>query len=445
MPPSEPEQTRPEIPASGLNPSDFENLGVGIFKARLAERGIKIPTPVQKLVIPRLLAGEGGLFTSPTGTGKTFAYLLPLFQRFLVKPAPRSDPVILICAPTYELCSQIKAEADFLLGNGEGETEKGDGTEEGGGAAPGLKLSRRAALLIGTGNMSRQIEGLKKDKPAVIVGNAGRLLQLSRMGKLRFGGLCALVLDEGDRLCSDELFTETEELVHRALKGKTLKGQAPSGSEGEGRILASCSATLPVKSRERLGSLLGELPFFDAGEGGAIPDLISHWAIFSEGRRKIQTLRSFLAAARPRKALVFTSRREDVGKILGDLQHHHLAAGALFADMERKGLSRKHAMDDFRKGRFPVLVSTDLAARGLDIGDLSHIIALDVPQDAGAYLHRAGRTGRAGKRGIVVTIGDGPEMQALAKLEKKLGIAVYPKELRNGRVVVPCPDPPPPL
>jgi superfamily II DNA/RNA helicase len=105
--------------------------------------------------------------------------------------------------------------------------------------------------------------------------------------------------------------------------------------------------------------------------------------------------------------------------------------------MEKKGLSRKYAMDDFRKGRFPVLVSTDLAARGLDIGDLSHIIALDVPQDAGAYLHRAGRTGRAGKRGIVVTIGDGPEMQALAKLEKKLGIAVYPKELRNGRIVAP--------
>jgi superfamily II DNA/RNA helicase len=170
---------------------------------------------------------------------------------------------------------------------------------------------------------------------------------------------------------------------------------------------------------------------------------ISHWAIFSERRRKVQTLRSLLAALRSKKSgikvLVFTSKGDEAGKILSQLQFHSIAAAGLFGKSGKKAVDsvqRKAALDTFRKGRVEVLVSTDLAARGLDISGITHVVALDV-SGSEVYIHRCGRTGRAGKRGIMITIGDEVQMRRLAELEKKLGIRVEPKELYGGRICVP--------
>jgi superfamily II DNA/RNA helicase len=360
---------------------------------------------IQGQVIPLLLAGRNLLFRSATGTGKTFAYLIPLFQRILDSPPedrntpPPAGPVMCVCAPTYELCSQIKGEADFLL---EGSPLK-------------------AGLLIGSANISRQIEGLKKTRPGVIIGNPGRLLQLARMGKLKLNRIRFLVLDEGDRLTADELFDETRELT---------------GLIAPGRLSVSCSATIPAKSRARLLPLMGEdVEVVERDDHEILRERIGHWAFFSEGRRKIWTLRSFLAAAHPEKALVFTGRGGQVGNIVSQLQYHHVKATGLYGDMDKK--KRKQALDDFRADRARVLVTSDLAARGLDIPGVSHVIALDVPGEPNGYIHRAGRTGRAGMRGIMVTIGDEVEMQNLAALEKKLKIVVYPKVLWEGRVCAP--------
>ncbi|MDR1949887.1 MAG: DEAD/DEAH box helicase [Spirochaetaceae bacterium] len=388
----------------------FADLGVKPwFINRLTVRGIGSPTAIQSQVIPSLLAGKNLIFRSATGTGKTFAYLIPLFQRiFDALPAEgnaRTEGdlpaglVMCVCAPTYELCSQIKGEADFLL----------EGS------------SLKAGLLIGSANISRQIEGLKKNRPGVIVGNPGRLLQLARMGKLRLNRVGALVLDEGDRLTADELFDETRELVNLV---------------NPDRITTSCSATIPAKSRERLLPLMGrDVGILDGDDADVLREWIEHWALFSEDRRKIGTLRSLLAAARPRKALVFTARSGQVGNIVSQLQYHHIKATGLYGDMDKK--KRKQALDDFRANRAQVLVTSDLAARGLDIPGLSHVIALDVPGEANGYIHRAGRTGRAGKRGVMVTLGDEGEMRNLAALEKKLGIVVYPKVLFGGQVSAP--------
>jgi superfamily II DNA/RNA helicase len=174
-------------------------------------------------------------------------------------------------------------------------------------------------------------------------------------------------------------------------------------------------------------------------ENEILRDKIEHWAFFCEERDKIGLLRSFLAAVHSRKAtlrvLVFTGRGAQVGNIVSKLQYHGIPALGLYGDMDKK--ARKQAMDDFRRGRAPVLVASDLAARGLDIPDISHIIALDTADDPDAYIHRAGRTARAGKRGIMATFGDEGEMRRLAKLEKKLGIVVYPKELYGGKVCAP--------
>jgi superfamily II DNA/RNA helicase len=348
------------------------------------------------------------MFRSATGTGKTLAYLLPLVQAL---GSGEGGPELLICAPTYELCAQIKGEADYLL--------------EGG--------PFKAGLFIGSAPLGRQIEALKKHRPAVAVGNPGRLLLLARMGKLRLGRVRFLVLDEGDRLVAEELYGETRDLAG------LLRGE---------RLSAACSATLPPVSRERLlplmgeqtlmgeQALMGEVKFLEEADDGAVyRESIEHWAFLAGERQKIRLLRSFFAAADPRKTLVFTGRGGQVGNIVSQLQYHRINAGGLYGDMDKQ--SRKQALDDFRRGRIRALVSSDLSARGLDIPDISHVAALDVPSGGDAYIHRAGRTGRAGKRGIMVTIGDEEELRRLAALEKRLGIIVYPKILYRGRICAP--------
>jgi superfamily II DNA/RNA helicase len=422
----EPAEKPMEKPAAG----GFEALGVDPrFTGGLGERGILVPTEIQSRVIPRLLKGENLVFSSATGTGKTLAYLLPLLTGRSGEKEEPGRKGILILAPTYELASQIKGELDLLL-----------------------KPAGGALLLVGSGNMGRQIDSLKRDKPPFLAGNPGRVLALARMGKLRFRGLRALVLDEGDRLTSDELLEETRELILMVRK-----------EAGEGLQRVSASATLSAKSRERLTALLAaggppgrapEVPpgtdpgtlkaetlpegrlFFEVGDRTAVlRDFIEHWALFSEGRAKIKTLRSFIAAVKPGKTLIFTARGGQAGHIAAQLRHHGLMVGGLWGDMN--GKDRKRILGDFRSGRVPCLVTSDLAARGLDIPDISHVIALDLEGGGEAYLHRAGRTARAGKRGVMVTIGDGEEMLRLERLEKALGIKIYPKELYRGRIGAP--------
>jgi superfamily II DNA/RNA helicase len=137
----------------------------------------------------------------------------------------------------------------------------------------------------------------------------------------------------------------------------------------------------------------------------------------------------------PKKLLVFIDNNSQVNNIVSQLQFHKIASGGLSGGMDKKG--RKMALDDFRAGRIQVLVTSDLSARGLDIEGVTHIAALDVPQKVEGYIHRAGRTARAGKRGIMATIGNQEELPRLASIEKKLGIIVYPKVLFKGQVCAP--------
>jgi superfamily II DNA/RNA helicase len=415
--------------------NSFADLGVlPFFSARLGERNIFKPTDIQRKVIPELLAGRSLVFRSATGTGKTFAYLIPLLQRFVLagpgggegdlNRAANGGPVLLILSPTYELCAQIRGEAEFLLGGGSPA-----------GAASPASFRPGLSLLTGSGNLSRQIDGLKKDRPLVAVGNPGRILLLAKMGKLKLGALRALVFDEGDRLISGDLRGETLELEGLIAGFLRRRNPAPPKEGSPALLCAACSATMSAGDRDPLLSLAGpEAGFLETEEQEILRERIQHWAIWSEDRQKIRTLRSFLAAVQPKKALVFAGRSWDAAKIVSQLRY--LSAAALYGGMDK--ISRRNAAAGFRSGKIKVLVSSDLAARGLDIPDLSHVIALDVPGDGELYIHRAGRTGRAGKRGIMVSIGDGDEMRRLARLEKRLGLRVYPKELHQGRLGAPA-------
>ena len=358
----------------------------------LTSLGITCPTAVQSQVIPHILDGENVLFESETGTGKTFAYLLPLINKLETLDDHQRVRIIVV-APTFELASQINSACKSVS-------------------------SHKSALMIGGAPLKRQIETLK-EKPEIIIGTAARLVELIHLKKLKVEGLMAAVFDETDRLVKKESLEDTS----------NFRNLLPAGTQ-----IIACTATISRQTK---------IFFADAKNIVLPPEdvlrkRITHWAIYAENRDKIETLRKFLAAENPTKALIFTSRADQVENIYNKLTYKKVACAALHAKTDKQ--KRKAAIDRFRSGKEKILITSDLAARGLDIPEISHIIQMDFPQDEDFFIHRSGRTARAGKTGINVVIGDEWEMRHFAQLEKKLGITVYPKEIRAGKVVSPVLD-----
>lgn len=367
----------------------FKQLSENL-QSSLQKINISSPTAVQSQVIPRLLAGENVLFQSETGTGKTFAYLLPLINK--IETLQDNQKVrIIIVAPTFELASQINQACKSVT-------------------------NHKSALLIGGAPLKRQIEILK-EKPEIVIGTAARLVELIRLKKLKIDGILSIVFDETDRLVKKEAIEDTS----------NLRDLMPGGTQ-----IIACTATINKPTK---------IFFADANNVILPPEdvlkkRITHWAIYAETRDKIDTLRKFLAAEKPGKALIFTSRADQVENIYSKLTYKKVQCTCLHAKTDKQ--LRKAAIDRFRSGKETILITSDLAARGLDIPDITHIIQMDLPSDDDFFIHRSGRTARAGKTGINVVIGDEWEMRHYSQLEKKLGLIVYPKELRDGKVVTPC-------
>lgn len=361
---------------------------------KLNELKISEPTKVQAKVIPVLLEEKNLVFQSETGTGKTFAYLLPLLSNLqkLTESENKNEKHvrIIICAPTFELASQIKSACQSIS-------------------------DVKTALFIGGSPIKRQTETLK-EKPEVVIGTPARLVELIHLKKLKTQYVKAIVFDEADRLVKKELHEES----------LSLKNLMPERTQ-----IIACTATVDNSTRK----------FFSDSQVEILPkeDIltknITHWAIYAETRDKIEMLRKFLAAENPAKALVFTSRADQVENIYSKLRYKKIDCSCLHAKTDKQ--ARKAAIDRFRSGKNKILITSDLAARGLDISGISHVIQMDLPHDSDFFVHRSGRTARAGKTGINVLIGDEYEMRQFALLEKKLGIIVYPKEIRDGKIQSP--------
>ena len=380
-----------------------------IFLDKLAEKGIVEPTAVQKQVVPEIKSGKNILFQSETGTGKTLAYLIPLLENISQE---EKKVQIVISAPTHELASQMKSEIQSIS-------------------------DIKVALLIGGAPIKRQQE-LLKEKPLVVIGGPVRLLELINLKKLKVDAVKAIVLDEVDRLLSPELRDETTELVSSMPKNSNLISCSATTKSNIVKILEDAlenrkSQNLPECENnetidEKIETIL--LPMEDV-----LKRKITHWAFFVEQRKKIEFLRKLLVAEKPSKVLIFTSRADQVENIYSKLKFAKVDCAALHAKTDK--IERKQAIDRFRSGKNKILITSDLAARGLDFPDVSHIIQMDVSTNDDFFIHRAGRTARAGKTGINIVIGDAHEMRLFAKLEKKLGFVVYPKELHNGKVTEP--------
>ena len=360
--------------------------------AALSKQQISEPTPVQSAALPVLLAGQDAYLNAETGTGKTLAYLLPLMTR--VDPAQAATQVVIV-APTHELSIQIHRQSCDLAQN--------------------AGRAVRSVLLIGGTATTRQIEKLKS-KPQVVVGSPGRMVELIERGKLKTTHLRAIVVDEADRLLQDENLKWIQKIISLAPPARQL-------------IFAS--ATIEEQTRDVLATLAPQAVTLSPGTA-AVNENIQHLYVICEERDKPDILRKLLHALDVPRSIVFVHRNEVAERVAAKLAHHKLAVADLSAGLDK--LDRKHAMDGIRSGAINIMIASDLAARGLNIPEVTHVFNLDVPTTSKAYLHRVGRTGRAGAQGTAISLLTEIEARLVRRYERELGIVMQCVEVRGGHI-----------
>ena len=380
------------------NLTTFLDLGISEeLNAKLQENNLVTPTAVQSKVIPEILQNKSLLFQSETGTGKTLTFLLPILQN--IKEEDKSVQAIIL-SPTHELSSQIKSEIQ--------------------------KISKfKTMLCIGGTPLKRQIETLK-EKPKVIIGSPVRIKELIFLKKIKTQSVKTIVFDEIDRLIEPEIRDDTVDLLKLLNSDVQLIGCSATVKPNVKKIFETALSSM----RENSQIEYIELPLEDI-----LQKRITHWAIYAEQRNKIDTLRSLINAIKPEKLLIFTAKTDQVANITQKLQFKKIDCVGLHSKTDK--IQRKTIIDRFKSGKTKILITSDLAARGLDIQGVTHIVQMDLPSNDDFFIHRAGRTGRAGNTGINIVIGDGYEMKKYSNLEKKLKLVVYPKVLHSGKVVNP--------
>ncbi|WP_163192394.1 DEAD/DEAH box helicase [Clostridium thermarum] len=373
----------------------FDTLGLNnALITALKKSGITEPTEIQSKVIPVALDNKDIIGQSKTGTGKTLAYLLPLFNK--IDTAKREMQVIIL-APTHELVIQIHKEIATLSQNS--------------------NLGVTSAAIIGNANLGRQLERLK-EKPHIIVGSSGRIFELIKMRKITAHTIKTIVIDEADRLL-DATNLETV----KAIIKSTLRD----------RQLMFFSATMPPKTVSIAQELMKSLEIIKVDEKDEVNPNIVHYYFVCDQRDKIVLLRKLVHAIKPERALVFINKSEDIERNTAKLKYHKLKAEGIHGSNAKE--DRKKALEDFRSGRINLLVASDIAARGLDIKGVTHVFNLEVPEDPKDYLHRVGRTGRAGSEGTALTIATEREIALINNIRKTYKLSIQQKDIYMGKII----------
>lgn len=358
----------------------------------LSARSLDVPLPVQEAALPLLMAGKSAMLVSRTGSGKTLAYLLPILAG--INPESMQLQAVVL-APTHELAMQIHRVATEL--------------------ARDAGLGVRVQSLIGGAAVSRQIDGLKK-KPHLVIGSAGRMTHLMELGKLKLKDVTWLVLDEADRLLIEEGLEHIRKIT--AELGPETRFVFVSATEG------------PATTRIARG-LAPNLEFVRLHD--AISPAIRHCYLVCEERDKIDWLRKALRGLTPQRALVFVHRGASAERMAERLDYHQLAVADLHGAKDK--FDRQAALDDFRKGKSQVLIASDIAARGLDIAGMELVVNVDVPSQSRDYLHRAGRTGRAGAAGLVLSLMTEAESRLAKRYADELGIVMEQVQIVRGSLL----------
>jgi ATP-dependent RNA helicase RhlE len=348
--------------------TDFRSLGVSeAVSELLAARGIAAPFQIQALVIPEALRGGDVLAKSPTGSGKTLAFAVPIVQR--LNPSDRR-PAALVLVPTRELCVQVTEEFALIAGD----------TVKVASVYGGVPLKAQAA---------------EAKEAHVIVATPGRLQDLVDRGMLALDAVQVLVLDEADRMLDMGFKPQVDRLVRRLREDRQTMFFSAT-LDGEVGELARRYTHYPARFE-------GELPA-DRRSGE-----VDHRFVPVTADTKVSTLVELLREDERGLALVFVRTKAGADRLVEKLRRNDVDAIAIHGD---KGQAqREQALSRFDSGKVRTLVATDVAARGLDVDDITHVINFDPPEEASSYTHRVGRTGRAGKGGIGITLVL-PEQQA---------------------------------
>ena len=377
--------------------STFASLGLSepLLRA-LASENYTTPTPIQVRAIPALLAGRDLLGIAQTGTGKTAAFGLPLLQR-LAENKARADhrgTRALILAPTRELAVQIDVSLKTY----------------------GRHLGFRHAVILGGVNQNPQVNAMKQGVD-ILVATPGRLLDLVKQQHIRLDGVTTLVVDEADRMLDMGFIRDVRKIVSMLPKK---------------RQSMLFSATMPDDVVKLVGDMLHQPERVEVSPPTKTADKIDQRVIHIEQKDKRALLSHLLKDDKFKRVIVFTRTKHIANRVSEHLEKSGFSADAIHGNKSQN--ARQRALDNFKSGQVRVLVATDIAARGVDVDDISHVINFELPNEPESYVHRIGRTARAGTEGIAISFCDPSERGYLRDIERlvKRQIAVITHDLPAG-------------
>lgn len=353
--------------------------------------GFQEPTVIQREAIPLIIEGKDVIAESPTGTGKTLAYLLPLLDKI---DADLQSLQAVVLASSQELVMQIYQEFQ--------KWSEGSGI--------------RGTSIIGGANLKRQLEKLKK-RPHVIFATPGRLLELIKQKKVKMHEVKLVVLDEGDQLLASEHLSSVQNIVKSTMSD---------------RQVALFSATLKPATEKSARELTGEPEIIKvAKDEAASSGEVEHLYFSCERREKVELLEK-VARLEGSKSLAFINDIGELQVMKEKFDYKALSAGVLHSEMKK--LDRQAVLKSFRDGKLKMLIATDVAARGLDIQGVTHVVQIDLPKDITQYIHRAGRTGRMGAAGTVISLVTDREERELKQFCRELNVPLHKRIFYKGKI-----------
>jgi superfamily II DNA/RNA helicase len=368
-----------------LETKTFAELGLSQkVQAAIVAAGYTTPTPIQAAAIPIAVTGRDVLGIAQTGTGQTASFVLPMITRLETGRARARMPRSLILAPTRELAAQCAQSFEKY----------------------GVNHKLDVALLIGGMSMDEQVKKLDRGVD-VLIATPGRLLDHFQRGRIMLMGVEILVIDEADRMLDMGFIPDIEKIC------KLLPPR---------RQTLFFSATMPPEITRLVAQFLKDPERVEVTKAATTATTITQrfkYCPETEDWAKREMLRQLIGSENVRNAIIFCNRKRDVAILLKSLLKHGFNAGALHGDMDQK--NRMDTLDKFRSGEITLLAASDVAARGLDIPDVSHVFNFDLPWQSDDYVHRIGRTGRAGKEGTSLSIVTPEDLKSLKDIEKMLG------------------------
>lgn len=363
----------------------FADLGLSDQLLRaVADSGYDEPTPIQKGAIPSVLMGRDLLGIAQTGTGKTAGFVLPMIDILAEGRSRARMPRSLILEPTRELAAQVAENFDKY----------------------GKYHKLSMALLIGGVQMGDQVKALEKGVD-VLIATPGRLMDLFERGKILLTGCELLVIDEADRMLDMGFIPDIEHICSKLPKS---------------RQTLLFSATMPPPIQKLAAKFLNDPRRVEVARPATANINIEQRLVEVRSDKKREALRDILRREEFKNAIVFCNRKTTVRELATSLKRSGFAVGQIHGDMEQS--DRIAEFDRFKQDEITVLVASDVAARGLDVKGVSHVINFDVPWQPDDYIHRIGRTGRAGMKGIAITLATREDAEAVAAIEKLTGLRI---------------------